>query len=476
MQSATNPRILTHLKRWIWLYFFLLIFEGSFRKWLLPQYSDVLLVVRDPVVLVIYVLAIKARLFPRNLWILSLAIIGGLSGLLSLVVLEPYLPIKPIILVTTFGLRCNFLHLPLVFVMGRAFDADDVKKMGWWILIGLLPMAVLLALQFDSSPDAWINRTAGLGETQQITTAGGKIRPPGTFSFVSGVIFYAAMSAAYLLYGAMTRGAYRNWLLFAAGFALVVTIGVSGSRSVLLSVLVVVASLLLAVVVRPRAVNQFGRNLLIVVTVLLIASRLPIFNEGVKVLSDRFTSTAEAEETTIAGGLIARTLSGFTEGFLLLSRAPIGGFGLGVGTNGGAKFLTGRTLFLLSEGEWGRIILESGPILGVAYLLWRTWLTVHLCLFSFRQLKRGEILPLFLCAAGALSFLTSQFGQPTNLGFSVFICGLCLAAGNSTTTPEAELMPPPGPARRRIARRSRYAEQLHGAAAARPHSDDFADR
>ena len=476
MQSATNPRVLTHLKRWIWLYFFLLIFEGSFRKWVLPQYSDILLVVRDPVALVIYLLAIKARLFPRNLWILSLVIIGGLSWLVSLVVLEPYLPLKPLFLVTTFGFRCNFLHLPLVFVIGRAFDADDVKKMGWWILLGLLPMAVLLAFQFNSSPDAWINRTAGLGGTEQITTAGGKIRPPGTFSFVSGVIFYAAMCAAYLLYGAMSRGAYRNWLLFGAGFALVVTIGVSGSRSVLLAVLVVIASLLLVIVLQPRAVNQFGRNLLIVVTVLLIASRLPIFNEGVKVLSDRFTSTAEAEETTIAGGLIARTLSGFTEGFLLLSHAPIGGYGLGIGTNGGAKFLTGRTLFLLSEGEWGRVVLESGPILGLLYLAWRTWLTVHLGLFSLRQLKRGEILPLFLYAAGALSFLTSQFGQPTNLGFSVFICGLCLAAGNTTTASEPELMPPPGPARRQMARRSRYAEQLHGAAAARPHPDDFADR
>jgi hypothetical protein len=473
MQSATNQRVLIHLKRWIWIYFVLLIFEGSLRKWILPKYSDVLLVIRDPVVLVIYVLAIKARLFPRNLWTLTLGIIGGLSWLTSLVVLEPYLPLKQIFLVTTFGFRCNFLHLPLVFVIGRAFDAQDVKKLGYWMLIGLLPMALLLAFQFNSSPDAWINRTAGLGGTEQINTSGGRIRPPGTFSFVSGVIFYAAMAGAYLLYGALTRGAYRNWLLFGAGFALAVTIGVSGSRSVLLSVLVVVASLLVVIVVRPRAVNQFGRNLLIVVTVGVIAVRLPILKEGVKVLSDRFTASAEAEETTVAGDLISRTLSGFTEGFLLLGRAPIGGYGLGIGTNGGAKFLTGRTLFLLSEGEWGRIVLESGPILGVAFLLWRTWLTVHLGFFSLRQLRRGEILPLFLYAAGALSFLTSQFGQPTNLGFSVFICGLCLAAGNTTTAPEPELMPPPGP---RIARRSRYAEQLHGVTAAQSHPDDFADR
>src|SRR3989440_3175386 len=187
MQSATNQRVIKHLKGWIWLYFILLIFEGTLRKWLLPQFSDVFLVVRDPVVLVIYMLAIKARLFPRNAYMLALAIIALLSWLVSLVVLEPFLSLKPLILVTGFGFRCNFLHLPLIFVMGRALDADDVKNLGRWILIGLLPMCILLAIQFNSDPESFVNRTAGLGETQQITAGGGKIRPPGTFSFVSGV-------------------------------------------------------------------------------------------------------------------------------------------------------------------------------------------------------------------------------------------------------------------------------------------------
>ena len=131
-------------------------------------------------------------------------------------------------------------------------------------------------------------------------------------------------------------------------------------------------------------------------------------------------------------------------------------------------------MFLLTEGEWGRVILESGPILGLAYLAWRTILTFNLGLFSFRQLKRGEILPIMLYCAGFLSLLNGQFGQPTNLGFAVFVCGLCLAAGNTTTPTESEALPPPVP--NRIARRSRYAERLHGAATARHHPDDFVDR
>jgi hypothetical protein len=337
-------------------------------------------------------------------------------------------------------------------------------------------MAVLLALQFNSSPEAYINRTAGLGDTTQITAGGGKIRPPGTFSFVSGVIFYAALSAAYLLYAALTRGVYRNWLLYAAGLALVVTIGVSGSRSVLLAVLVVVSSLVAIILLRPTAINQFGRNLLIVVVVLLIAVRLPVFKEGVQILSDRFTTVAEEEDKTIAAGLVARMFSGFTEGVLLVSRAPIGGYGLGIGTNGGAKFLTGRFIFLLTEGEWGRVILESGPILGLAFLAWRVMLTAKLGLFSLRHLKRGEILPIMLYGAGFISLLNGQYGQPTNLGFSCFICGLCLAGGNTKTPPESELQEPAGPARRRVARRSRYAEDLHTSSAAPRPPDDFVDR
>ncbi|MEY2495548.1 MAG: hypothetical protein QOJ45_2040 [Verrucomicrobiota bacterium] len=476
MQSDTNQKAFIWIKRLIWVYFFLLIFEGTLRKWVLPQYSDVLLVVRDPVVLAIYFMAIKARVFPRNNYILALGIIAVLSWLVSLIVLEPYLSLKPLILVTGFGFRSNFLHLPLIFVIGRVLDHDDVLKLGKWVLIGLMPMALLLAVQFNAEPDSFINRTAGIGENQQITAGGGKIRPPGTFSFVSGVIFYAALSAAYLLYGALTRGMYRNWLLFGGGFALVVTIGVSGSRSVLLAVLVVLSSLLAIVVFRPSAINQFGRNLLIVVVVLLVAVRLPVFKEGVQVLSDRFTSVAESEEKSIAGGLLARTFGGFTEGFLLLTRAPIGGYGLGIGTNGGAKFLTGRAVFLLTEGEWARIILESGPILGLAYLVWRTMLTFKLGLLSIRRLRDGSILPIMLYCAGFLSLLNGQFGQPTNLGFAVFVCGLCLAAANPGIAAESE-PPGPGPAALRpVPRRSRYAEGLHSFPAARLHPDDFVDR
>src|SRR5438445_11625082 len=171
---------LRDIRRLIYLSLVLLIIEGALRKWIVPRFSNPLLLVRDPVVLAIYFLAWRARVFPRNTFISSLALIGVLSWIVSIFVLDPYVPMSRILLVTAYGFRSNFLHLPLIFIFAPVFDADDVRKIGWWILLGMIPMSLLMALQFHSAPDFFINRTVGLGEGEQITAGGGKIRPHAT--------------------------------------------------------------------------------------------------------------------------------------------------------------------------------------------------------------------------------------------------------------------------------------------------------
>src|SRR2546421_8083408 len=468
---ADYSATLQNIRRLIYLYLFLLIIEGALRKWIVPQFSNPLLLVRDPVVLAIYFLAWRARVFPRNTFISSLAIIGVLSWIVSIFLLDPYVPMSRILLVTGYGFRSNFLHLPLIFIFARVFDADDVRKIGWWLLVGMIPMSLLMALQFHSAPDSFINRTVGLGEGEQITAGGGKIRPPGTFSFISGPIYYVTSAASFVLYGALRRSTYPSWLLFGAGCSVLLAIVVSGSRSLVMSVLLVMLSLAIVLLIRPDAVNRFGKSLILLVIGMLIVSRLPIVHEGLTILSSRFTESAEASETTITSGLIQRTLSGFTEGLGQLGHAPIFGFGLGVGTSGGAAFLLGQSTFLLSENEWTRIIFESGPILGLAFLMWRTVLTAYLGFVSLRMLTRGENLPLLLFSAGFLLLLNGQLGQPTSLGFAVVLNGLCLAStrpGKIAATPVA----PPRP--RAIRGRSAYADRLHAADAS--HSNGSADR
>jgi hypothetical protein len=478
-RPSGQEKTILYIRRLVWLYLVLWVIEGSLRKWVVPQYSNPLLIVRDPVVILIYFLALRARVFSWNLFVISLAIISVFSVGLSIFVLYDYIPMSTILGVTLYGFRSDFLHLPLIFVMANVLNEEDAKKIGWWILIALIPMSLIMAAQFQASPESFINRAAGLGEGLQIQAGGGKIRPAGTFSFISGPIFYLSAATAFLIYGALSRRTYKTWLLLSSGIALVIAVAVSGSRSCVASVLLVFVALLVVLVLRPDAVNRFGRTLLIVVVAALIISRIPIFKEGVGILSDRFTSSAEAEETSIIKGMVGRTLEGFTEVFTHINKLPWSGLGLGIGTAGGARFLIGRSAFLLTENEWGRIVLESGPILGLAFLMWRTLLAFRILYLALRQLILGRILPIFLCASGFFALLNGTFGQPTSLGFAVLIGGLCLAAiqnpstsvalpDRSTETTPAKPKPLP--------RRSDYASRLHDSPADGDQHNGSADR
>lgn len=460
-----DNKTIRNIRRLIWLYFWLLLLEGALRKWVAPQLSNPLLIIRDPVVLLIYFLAIRARIFPWNAWVVALAIIGALSFAITFIPLWSYVPLGRIFLVNGFGFRSNFLHLPLIFVIGRVLRFEDVKRFGWWTLVMVIPMAVLLVAQFQTPPDSFLNRTAG-GEGEMMTTSLGKVRTAGTFSFVIGVVAYFSLVTGFLIWGALRREIFKNWLLFASAGALVIGIAVSGSRSVVGACAVVAGSLLGVLFLRPSALNRFGQVLIVTVILGAIVTRTPIFKEGFNVISTRFVEAAQESEKSIGLGLVDRVLNDFRESAYVFTQAPALGYGLGVGTNAGAKFLTGQQTFLLSESELSRIFLESGPLLGLAFVLWRFGLVFKIGMLCVRSVREGNVLPALLFSSGFLPLISGQFGVPTILGFVVFVSGLSLAAchpeneeaGGSDDEEEAE----PVPVARPLPRRSEYAARLHG--------------
>ena len=478
--NSPENKTIQNIRRLIWLYFWLLLFEGALRKWVAPQLSNPLLIIRDPVVLLIYALAIRARVFPRNGWTIAIAVIGLLSLAVGFIPLWPYLAPSRILLVAGFGFRSNFLHLPLIFVMANVLRAEDVRKIGWWTLVLLPPMALLMAGQFQAAPDAFLNRTAG-GEGDMMISALGKVRTAGTFSFVTGVIAYFALGTAFLIWAALKQNVYKTWLLYAAGAAVAIGIAVSGSRSVVGACAVVASSLIAVLIFRPKALNRFGQTLLLAMVVGVVVMQTPVFKEGANVLTTRFYEVAEATQKSVGAGLVDRFFGDFKESFTVFTKAPFLGYGLGIGTNAGAKFLTGRTMFLLSESEWSRIYLESGPLLGLAFVLWRLGLVVRVGLLCLRALKLENVLPMLLFSSSFLPMISGQFGQPTVLGFTVVGFGLTLAAIKEGTSLGASELPALADAThpagvRPLPRRSEYASRLHGNGASPTHNNGSADR
>lgn len=477
--NSSHDKARRYIRYLLWLYFCLLLIEGALRKWVLPEFSNPLLVVRDPVALAIYFLSFRARVFPRNGWVIALGVMAFLSALATFVQLWPYLPPTKIAAICGYGIHTNFFHLPLIFIMAQVLRFEDVKKFGWWTLALLVPITLLLIAQFQAAPDALVNRTAG-GEGEMMMSALGKVRTAGPFSFVTGVVSYFALATGYLVWGLLKQGAYKNWLLGGAGIALVIGIAVSGSRSVVGACAVVVASLLVVIFLRPDVVNRFGRVLLAIIILGFIVSRTPIFKEGLSVLSTRFTEVAEATEQSVARGMVARLFSGYVESFSMLGKAPLLGFGLGIGTNAGARFLTGRSMFILSEGEWSRVLLESGPLLGVAYILWRCALVGRIGWLCVKAVQRGNLLPLLLFSSSFLPMISGQFGQPTILGFAVFVTGLAFAATNDRDSASSIEVPSslrPAKFQKKVVRgRSAYAERLHGPPANHDQGNGSVDR
>lgn len=424
------PEASKGLKRLVWLYFWLLLLEGALRKWIVPQYSTPLLIVRDPVMILIIIKAASEGLVPRG---------GFFSGLVLLTFAMTFLMgIQMVMLdvpkaVLVFGWRTNLLHLPLIFLMPRIFNRDDLERMGKWFLLLAIPMAILMTYQFKSPPGAWINKTVGMGEGMQIASAMGKIRPPGTFSFISGPVAFFALVTAFLGYGMIFGGRhFPRTLQIAALVAVGIAVAVSGSRSTILAAGIVVAVCFFSIATSGKMTSGMMGLLVPVVVAFFILGQMDIVQEGSEVISSRWQSANVAERDT--GGMVGRLLENFLDPLRYMLGYPPFGHGLGLGTNVGAMLAAGSVQFLLSEGEWGRVLAEMGPLFGAMYLLYRVGLAFWLGVRSLVCVRSGHILPLLLFSACGVNLFSGQFGQATTLGFAVFGAGLCLTAIETSPT------------------------------------------
>jgi hypothetical protein len=424
------------IKILIWVYLALLLAEGALRKWVVPSLSDPLLVVRDPVVLAIYALALRAGIFPVNRFVLAIGALAALSVAASVVGghLHP--------LVMAYGLRINYLHLPLIWVMGAVLDRRDVERIGASMLIAAIPMTLIMVQQFRSPMDAWINRGVGNDEVGQIFGADGRIRPPGLFAFISGPQLFYPLCAAFFF--DEIGGAKRLpwYVLIVCGAAIAVALPVSISRTAMLGTLVVAAAFVCALPFATAKASGLVRALLLLVLVGGGLSRVPAFREGTDVFMMRWDSAESTAGASAWTGVMNRTVSGFTNPAYFMRNAPLFGHGIGTGSNVGARLTSGHVGFLLAEEEWGKVLLELGPVLGVAFILLRVALVGWLAWCAWRSLRDDRnALPVLLLAATALTILQGQWAPPTVLGFAVAGAGLLLGARNLVKTKSAAVVP-----------------------------------
>ncbi|WP_068768930.1 hypothetical protein OH491_22625 [Termitidicoccus mucosus] len=410
----------------IWIYLALLIFEGALRKWVLPGLAEPLLVVRDPVVLLIYVLALGAGVVPRSPFLAVLGVLVALSVVFSILAGQTNW------LVMLYGIRTNFLHVPLIWVMAAALDRRDAGRLGAAVLVLAIPMTVLMILQFRSPEGAWVNLGVGGTEDGQIYGAAGRNRPPGFFSFISGPMAFFPLAAAFCFhYLTAARRRLWWWGALVCGLFIVLAVPVSISRGTMIATGIVACAFAVSLLLsglRAATVLRFGGA---VVVVAVLVAVLPFFHEAREVFMDRWDTAAGQSQGSAWGSLADRVTAGFVEPFESLARAPFFGHGIGVGSNVGARLLSGRLGFLLAENEWERSLLELGPLLGLAFIAFRVALVLWMFMQAWQALRRRrDMLPMLIWSAAAPVVLFQQWAPPTLLGFAVFGSGLLLASLN----------------------------------------------
>jgi hypothetical protein len=404
---------MTNLRTLLWVYLWLLLFEGALRKWIVPALDAPLLIVRDPLVVWIYIQALRQHLSFRSVFFLPNLALAVITAVLSLLFGEA----TPFI--TVYGLRTDYLQIPLIFLIPQIFNRDDVVAMGRFILYAAIPIAILVVIQFKSPQGSFINKGA-------MNTWYGTVRPSGTFSFIAGLVSYFALVSSFIFYGFFQGRVYKTWLLLITTFFVLLASGVSGSRGCLVSSAVVAATAVVCVLATGKRIKELVLTMGALAVLFPILLFIPTFQDGVSQLTMRFQDGAANGEDT--QGFIARYANTMMQPLTTMGDVPIFGSGLGLGTNAAAGLLTGDREFLGAEDEWGRLIFESGPIFGTLLCLFRAALTVAIGWSAFTAFRRGQMLPILIFAACGLTILNGQWGVPTTLGFAIFGAGLTLAA------------------------------------------------
>jgi hypothetical protein len=411
------------LKQGIWAYFLLLIFEGALRKWILPGLSTPLLLIRDPIAIGLVLMAAYRRLLPFNFYMTGLILIGIVATYCAIFAGHGNL------IVALYGARIFIFHFPLIFVIGRVFTRSDVEYLGKVTTILVIPLTILIALQFFTPQSSLVNRGVG-GNMEGGGFSGGAmgfLRPSGTFSFTNGSSLFFSFSAPFIFYFWLEpKGKIKRILLIAATAGLIASIPLSISRSLFFQIVITLIFALLAVSRKPKYMVKMMKAIAGIAIALAILSQVGFFKTSMEAFTERFTGANESEGG-LNGVLGDRYLYGLVSSVLSGTNVPALGYGIGMGSSVGGMLLTGDTV-RISEDDWGREIGELGLTMGLLVILIRVSLTLKVAVGSYRKLVKGDLLPWLILSFALLILPQGEWAQPTALGFSTMVGGLILAA------------------------------------------------
>ncbi|MEA5421339.1 hypothetical protein VB712_19110 [Spirulina sp. CCNP1310] len=382
--------------------FLILVIDGAFRKWFLPQASEFIYFFKDFVLFGAY---LRYYLYPRpdeprypipNSFVNILIVLAS-----AWCVFQASNPHLGSFLVGILGLKSYLFYIPLIWMMPYLFRSEEELYIFLRNhLFLLIPVGILGIVQFFSPINSPINQYIP-GRNEPIATFGfagsQNVRITGTFSYLNSYQGYLSACFGLLIpIIGYPKTKQWQWIVYAMVFFIALNAFMTGSRTpIFASIVFLIGYFGIRIIKNPEQLILIISRL---TTFLLFT--IPIFWIAFRKVVESFWLRVSSNED-----VGSRVALGFVGPFDLVGATGLDGFGVGATHAGTLSFQLALGLPISPplpvevEAEMGRVALELGPI---GMMLWygmRVWIIVVLFQI-FMQLKRPFLRDLAL--AGAL--------------------------------------------------------------------------
>jgi hypothetical protein len=395
------------------LVLYLVILEGAFRKWVLPEESSILYFLKDFFLVAAYLGYLldarrdKTRL---DLWswrfFLYIALIFFVYCVLEL--LNPRLTHPGI---GFLGFKAYFLYVPLVYLMKDVFKSeDDFTRFFRKFIAFAVPVCFLGAIQFFNPVTHPLNRYVW-GE-KEIAAFGSTLMPriTGTFSYISGLNSYLTIIFCLVIGFLMSKrnsvfASFLNYLVLVCCCGSVL---MTGSRTPVIEIAVV---FLFFIFFFGINILQFIRRYLIqfiLIGLLVSVATIKFFPVALKAFEYRVARAGIEEPKSRIKDLVRFPVQE-------MELAGLVGHGIGYTQQGTTQLLehfnidaTEHEIGIYYEEEPERVMLELGFIGFALFYLFKLAVCL-LCFQIFANVTNTELKPFTLGLSG---FVTVNFLMP----------------------------------------------------------------
>ena len=221
----------------------------------------------------------------------------------------------------------------------------------------------------------------------------------------------------------------NRWMLYVMIICYILSVPYSISRTLMFTTVISLAFLFIAILFDKSNRVQFVVSICAILLLLWGVTSLGLFGESIDVFMERFT-TANEVEGGLAKGVIGERLLGGIVDSLVDFDIPILGYGLGIGTNAGAKLVSANMYtYFNAESGYGMIIGECGLLLGWLIVGCRVAWGINILKRSLIYIRRyNDLLPWCLCSFAFVEIVNGQIGTPMSLGVIVVSMILTMSA------------------------------------------------